>query len=179
MTYTTLALVIFGFALGWLAWLGFVPAFLAHRRLAGTRLVTCPATGEVAAVGFDRAHAVMTALAHYQAELQLASCSRWPGLRGCNQACLTEALKPDTAVATWVERWRSGRGCVLCRKPLVESPVMGHHFALRSPNGVTTEWPDVPPAALPAALRTRLPVCWNCHIAESFRREFPDLVTDR
>ena len=23
------------------------------------------------------------------------------------------------------------------------------------------------------------PVCWNCHIAESFRREHPDLVTDR
>ena len=26
---------------------------------------------------------------------------------------------------------------------------------------------------------THLPVCWNCHIAESFRREHPELVVDR
>jgi hypothetical protein len=179
MTDTTLTLVILGFAVGMLVWLGIIPAVLAIRRLAGTRLVTCPATRDVAAVGFDRTHAVKTALAHYEAEPQLGRCSLWPGLYGCDQACLTEALKPDTDVTTFVEHWRSGRRCVLCRTLLVDSPFVGHHFALRSANGMTTEWPDLPPQALPEALRTRLPVCWNCHIAESFRRDFPHLVTDR
>ena len=29
------------------------------------------------------------------------------------------------------------------------------------------------------ALATSLPMCWNCHVAESFRRLHPELVTDR
>jgi len=37
-------------------------------------------------------------------------------------------------------------------------------------------------AALTAVLgppHLRLKSCWNCHIAETFRRRFPDLVVDR
>ena len=32
---------------------------------------------------------------------------------------------------------------------------------------------------LPEIFATHQPVCWNCHIAESFRRLHPELVTDR
>ena len=34
-------------------------------------------------------------------------------------------------------------------------------------------------AVEPVMLDSYLPVCWDCHIAESFRREHPELVTDR
>ena len=46
-------------------------------------------------------------------------------------------------------------------------------------DGVTTEWTAMDPAALPDAMRARHPVCWNCHVAETFRRTHPELVTDR
>jgi hypothetical protein len=28
-------------------------------------------------------------------------------------------------------------------------------------------------------MQTHLPVCWNCHIAQEFRREHSELVVDR
>jgi hypothetical protein len=56
---------------------------------------------------------------------------------------------------------------------------LDHYTALLADDGTTIEWPDVPAERLPAALRTQPPVCWNCHIAETFRRLHPELVTDR
>ena len=29
------------------------------------------------------------------------------------------------------------------------------------------------------AMSASLPVCWNCHVAPTFRREHPGLVVDR
>jgi hypothetical protein len=43
----------------------------------------------------------------------------------------------------------------------------------------TYEWPEIPPEQIPGVLATHLPVCWNCHIAETFRRMFPERVVDR
>ena len=45
--------------------------------------------------------------------------------------------------------------------------------------GVTVEWSDFRPEALPEVLATHWPVCWDCHIAETFRRKYPKLVVDR
>ncbi len=36
-----------------------------------------------------------------------------------------------------------------------------------------------PRLALSQSHELRLPLCWDCHVAESFRREHPDLATDR
>jgi hypothetical protein len=47
-----------------------------------------------------------------------------------------------------------------------------------SPDGRTMEWGEVRVEDLPEVLRTHRPVCWNCHVAESFRRQYPDLVID-
>jgi len=55
----------------------------------------------------------------------------------------------------------------------------GHHIALLEPSGITREWVDVAADRLPLALATSLPLCWNCHLAASFRRMHPELVTDR
>ena len=29
------------------------------------------------------------------------------------------------------------------------------------------------------AMKTRQPICWSCHIAETFRRQHPEMVVDR
>jgi hypothetical protein len=54
-----------------------------------------------------------------------------------------------------------------------------HRPALLSPEGVTREWQQVSPEKLPDVLATHKPVCWNCHICETFRREYSDVVVDR
>src|SRR6266576_3849706 len=41
------------------------------------------------------------------------------------------------------------------------------------------EWNEIPLEHLQQTLSTHWPVCWNCHIAETFRRRHPELVTDR
>jgi len=37
----------------------------------------------------------------------------------------------------------------------------------------------IPAEKLQEVLRTDWPVCWNCHVAETFRREHPELVVNR
>ena len=54
-----------------------------------------------------------------------------------------------------------------------------HRPGLLGPDQKTVEWRDVAPEVVPGALETHKPVCWDCHIAETFRREHPGLVTDR
>jgi hypothetical protein len=76
-----------------------------------------------------------------------------------------------------VEAWAEGRTCVLCGGPVAESRL--HHIALLEPAGMTREWIDIADDRLPLALATCLPVCWNCHLAETFRRMHPELITDR
>jgi len=179
MTDRTFALAVLLLAGGvWWTW-GLVAAWRARRHLAGTRLVTCPETGKQEAVTFDRRHAEVTAMVHDQADLRLNSCSRWSERGPCDQPCLSEALSPDATTEHLVSQWAEGKRCVYCHKPLREAPVVGHHVALRAPDGVTTEWPDVPPTQLSDALASDLPVCWDCHVIETFRREHPELVTDR
>jgi hypothetical protein len=179
MTDQTFALVVLLIAgVVWWTW-AIVAAWRARRRLAGVRIVTCPETGAHEAVTFDRRHAAMTAMVHDHADVQLDSCSRWDERGPCDQPCVHEALSPDTTLEHLVSQWAAGKCCVYCHKPLREAPFVGHHVALRAQDGVTTEWPDVPPKRLTDALGSDLPVCWDCHVVETFRRVHPELVTDR
>ncbi|MFZ0136552.1 MAG: hypothetical protein WAK89_05815, partial [Candidatus Sulfotelmatobacter sp.] len=43
----------------------------------------------------------------------------------------------------------------------------------------TIEWKELRPEQLPEVFSTHRPVCWNCHVAEKFRRLHPELVVDR
>jgi len=172
-----LAVLLFAGCVWWI-W-GMVAAWRARRQLAGVRIVTCPETGTHEAVTFDRRHAAMTAMVHDQADVKLKSCTRWSERGPCDQPCLADAISPDATTEHIVSQWATGKTCVYCHKPLRESPVVGHHVALRSPDGVTTEWPEVPPKRLTEALASDQPVCWDCHVVETFRRVHPELVTDR
>ncbi len=154
-----------------------VPAFLTYR---GTRVVTCPENGSVTAVEVDARHAAATAF-HRQPELRLAECSRWPEKAGCGQECLRqiEAAPEDCLVKTMLVRWYAGKTCAYCGKPFGMVHWHDHKPALLGVDGRTAEWSQVPPQQVPEALDHDRPVCWNCHIAETFRREHPDLVVDR
>ena len=179
MTDQTFVVVVFALAVCvWIGW-GVVAAARARHRLAGTRLVTCPETGTCAAVQFDRTHAAITALVHDEPDMQLESCSRWAERGPCDQPCVGDALDPESATSAIVAHWAKDKRCVYCRKPLVDAPLVGHRMALVDSDGVTTEWPDVPAERLTDVLRSRAPVCWDCHVVETFRRTHPELVTDR
>jgi hypothetical protein len=151
----------------------------AYRKFRGARLVTCPETHQPAAVTVDAGHAALTA-ALDGVELRLSGCSRWPERRECGQACLQEIEAAPAAclVRTIVAEWYAGRRCALCGKALAATDVWPNAPALMGPDGRTVMWCDVQVASLPETFRTHRPICWNCHIAETLRREHPELVIE-
>lgn len=158
-----------------------VPVMLdAYRRFRGTRLVTCPETSQPAAVEVDAIHAALTA-AIDDIELGLSTCSRWPERRDCGQPCLVqiEQAPAECLVRTVVTKWYEGKRCVLCGRPFEISQLWLEKPALRAPDGTTQDWTDVRSEALPGVLASHQPVCWNCHVADAFRRQYPQLVIDR
>ncbi len=154
-----------------------VKAWLQFR---GQRLVTCPETQAPAAVAVDALGVAATSALDGQ-RLVLSRCSRWPEREHCGQECLKQIESaPDAClVRTVVDQWFTGKACAYCGRPIAEPHVLQHHSALLGPDGVTLEWADIQAEKLPELFRTHRPVCWNCHVAESFRRLHPELVTDR
>ena len=155
-----------------------VRAFLRAR---GKRLVTCPETHCAAAVELDAKGAALKAFrgGNY---LHLQNCSRWPEKQDCAQDCLTEveALGRGCLVRNIVAGWYQGKTCVYCHKAVDNVAEWGGHMpALLPPDAKSVSWGDVPAEKLPEVFATHKPVCWSCHIAETFRREHPELVTDR
>jgi hypothetical protein len=176
MMTNVLALALAAVAVAALAWVVFSEV-RTWRRLHGPRLVMCPETGRPAAVRLDVKHAALGILDGDQS-LRLTDCSRWAERGRCDGPCAPEAGRAGSAVRQVAEAWFSSKTCVYCRKP-VATQFLDHHAALLTPNGITIEWNELPPERLPDAMQTHLPVCWDCHIAETFRRKFPELVTDR
>lgn len=161
----------------------FYPALRAavrtYRKFRGTRVITCPETRQPAAVEVDSRLAARTASLS-RPFLQLTQCSRWPERQDCGQQCLRqiEAAPADCLVRTMLIKWYEGASCAFCGKAIGPIHWVDHKPALLTPGRKTLEWEEVPPEELPNALGAYLPVCWDCHIAESFRAQFPDLVLD-
>ena len=152
----------------------------AFFELRGKRIVTCPETGHPVAVDLDLKYsAVHSAMG--RPHFRLADCSRWPERAGCGQMCLgdVEAAPHDCLARTIVNDWYADKQCSLCRQPFGEIHWHDHKPALLDAAGITRAWNEVPAETLPDVLATHRPVCWNCHIAETFRREHPDLVVER
>jgi hypothetical protein len=134
----------------------------------GKRLITCPENHETAAVDINLLQ-------------RMSDCSRWPEKAGCDQACLRQihAAPNDCLVATIVASWYAGKACAICRRAI--GPVVWHERppALLAPDGTTHEWTEMTPEELPKIFATHTPLCWTCHLAESFRREHPELAFER
>jgi hypothetical protein len=145
-----------------------------HNRLRGKPFVTCPEAGLPAEVEVDAMHAALSTITGAgRPHLRLSNCSRWPEKRNCRQECLAQIQEsPDACiVGSLVQQWYEGTSCVLCDRPLGEFRWYEHHPAALSPEGMTLAWNTVALERLPEVMATHRPVCWNCHIIETFRRE--------
>jgi hypothetical protein len=156
----------------------FARSYLLYR---GQRVVVCPESRRYVAVEVDALRAASTA-AEGETELRLRSCTRWPERLDCEQNCVhqIENAPEDCAVRKMLADFYEGRRCVVCQQPFGEIHWDDHKPALLRPEDRRTfGWRDLAPETLPEVLETHLPVCWNCHVAVAFRREHPELVTDR
>jgi hypothetical protein len=178
-TVLTIIIAVFVLAVG-LFVLRAVPGLRAYTRLKGKRLVTCPETNRPAAVDVAAGEAAVGAFLN-EPTLRLVECSRWPERQSCGQDCLQQVEVDPEHCLVWniVAKWYEGKNCVFCHKPIEPLRHMDHAPALLGPDFKTAEWKDVRPEQLPDILATHQPVCWNCHVTESFRRLHPELVTDR
>ncbi|MFQ5640932.1 MAG: hypothetical protein ACE5IR_23390 [bacterium] len=149
-------------------------------RFRGTMLVTCPENQKPAGVAVDAAFAARTTTARAP-QLRLKECTRWPERENCGQECLqqVEASPESCLVRILLTDWYRNKKCVYCHKEFGDIFWHDHKPVLLNAECKTVEWQEVPVETLPEVFETHLPVCWNCHIAETFRREHPDLVTDR
>jgi hypothetical protein len=148
-------------------------------KMRGDRVVNCPDNLQPAAVTVDAKHAALTAVGGHE-HFRLDSCSRWPEKAGCGQECLKqiEAQPTDCLVRTQVSRWYADKACAICGKALGVVDWASHKPALRAPDGRTVEWSEVRPETMFQVMGSHAAICWDCHVAETFRRQRPDLVLD-
>jgi hypothetical protein len=146
----------------------------------GNRLVSCPENHRPAAVRVAAGKAALETMVGDQ-QLRLSACSRWPERQDCPQECLAQIEEAPKACLVWtiINRWYQGQVCAYCRKPFGEIHWHDHPPALVNREHKTVQWNEIPAENLQDALGTHRPVCWSCHMAETFRREHPELVVDR
>jgi hypothetical protein len=175
-TITLIALLVLAPPLALLA----VLAFRTWRAYRGVRVITCPETRRPAAVKVDATHAAAT-MFRDRVDLRLNSCTRWPERSGCDQDCLAqiEADPNETRLETILNDCVVGARCVLCRRRIPPLTRLGHRPAFRAPDGTTIGVDEVAPERIYEFSGTHDRVCWDCHVAETFRRKYPDLVIDR
>jgi hypothetical protein len=151
-----------------------------YSKYSGMRVATCPETGKPTAVKVDAVHAALTAAARHT-DLRLQACERWPGKENCGQECLASLdVAPEHCLVNSVlMKWYRGKSCVYCGMQFGKVHWIDHKPALQSPEGALVGWDDIQIENLPAVLDSHLPICWDCHIAQSFLRENPDLVVYR
>jgi hypothetical protein len=180
MTVTVLIiLVVLLFAAGLFVFRA-IPGVRAYLKFRGERLITCPESHTPEAVKVACGEA---AVGEFLTEptLHLKQCSRWPERQNCGQECLRQIEVDAEGCLVWniVSKWYEGKKCVYCHKPISPLHHLDHTPALLGPNCETTEWNQIRPEQLPEVFATHQPVCWNCHIAQNFRRVHPELVVNR
>ena len=156
-------------------------AITAYIRMRGKRIVVCPETNKPVAVTVDAAHAAATAVWE-KPEIQLATCSRWPEREGCDQACTAQIVvaPEETLASSILTRWFAGKRCAICERQIPPvQPVEPKPGFMDITSHDVRGWDDIPVDTLPAVLESFVPVCSNCQVAETFRRQFPALVLER
>lgn len=152
----------------------------SRQRFAGERVIICPETGKQAMVEVDARRAAWTSLVG-QTDLRLENCWRWPIKQDCGEECLLQldVAPAECLVRSVLEKWYRDKNCAFCERPFERIDPADHKPALLNPEGLTMEWRQIPVSGVMDAVATYQPVCWNCHIAQTFRREHPELVVDR
>jgi hypothetical protein len=170
--------IILGGAAAYLLLAGF---FRTYRTYRGARVITCPENLQPAAVRVAAFDAAKWLALSGEENVHLRSCSRWPEMAGCDEACLAEIQSSphDCLVQTIVTSWYEGKRCHYCEKPIGEIVWHERPPAVRLPNGTTREWKSLLPEELPGVFASAEPVCWACHVIEGFRHDHPEMVIQR
>ena len=178
---STILLVIAGIVLILGAFIGLIMTARTYLKYPRKSLVTCPETRKPAAVHVDAGQAARNVLEGKHVRIQLDRCSCWPEREHCAQECLSQIENDLQACSVWgiAQQWYRGRACAYCGKPFEKFHWHDHRPALLSPEKKTVQWSELPAEKLPEVFETHLPVCWSCHMAETFRREHPERVVDR
>jgi hypothetical protein len=155
------------------------PVLNAYVKYRGKRVVVCPETRRAVAVEVNAPLAAVSAIVG-EPRLRLSDCTRWPERRDCGQECVPqiEMAPEDCLIRNILTNFFEGKVCSFCGKPFGAIHWPDHKPALLGSDGKTRLWSDIPPEQIPDVLLTHAPVCWDCHIGETFRREHPDLVVD-
>jgi hypothetical protein len=180
MTLVNYLLIVGGSLAAIYAIFRFVQAVRVYMTFRGKRLVSCPENHRPAAVRVAAGKAALEAMVGNQ-QIRLSECSRWPERQDCPQGCLAQIEEAPRACLVWtiINRWYQGQACVYCHKPFGEIHWHDHPPALLNQEHKTVQWNEIPAENLQDALGTHRPVCWSCHVAETFRREHPESVVDR
>jgi hypothetical protein len=154
--------------------------FKAYVKFRGKMVVTCPETKEGVAVDVDARHAAFTTVLNAP-DLRLTDCTRWPERQDCGQECVRqiERSPEDCMVRVILTKWYQDKTCTYCGREFGQINWHDHKPALRNQHGDFVEWSDLPVEKLPKVLDAYKAVCWNCFVAEDFRRQHPELVVDR
>jgi hypothetical protein len=178
---STILLVIAGIVLIAGTFIGIFMALRTYLRYPRKSLVTCPETRKPASVHVNAGKAALDVLEGKHVRIHLDQCSCWPERERCGQECLSQIENDPQGCSVWgiAQQWYRGRACAYCRKPIDKIHWHDHRPALLSPENRTVQWSEIPAEKLPEVFETHLPVCWSCHIAETFRREHPEHVVDR
>jgi len=180
MTAINLLVIAIAVVLAGLVLLRIIPAVRTYFLYRGDWLVNCPETRKTEAVDVAAGTAAANAFLGWRI-LHLDRCSRWPERQDCGQACLKQIVADPENCLVWniVSNWYLGRSCVCCHKRFGALHRLDHAPALMREDHTTIEWDQIRPEQVPEIFSTSRPVCWNCHIAETFRRVQPELVVDR
>ncbi|MGC2183585.1 MAG: hypothetical protein WA637_09920 [Terriglobales bacterium] len=157
-----------------------IPALQTYFMYRGKRLITCPETLTKEAVDVAAGRAAASILVG-DSTLHLDQCSRWPERQDCGQECLRQIEADPENCLVWniVSNWYEGKTCVYCHKRFERLHHLDHAPALMGPDHRTIEWDHVRLNQLQDLLSTCKPVCWSCHVTETFRHEHPELVVER
>ena len=90
------------------------------------------------------------------------------------------AAPAGTRTGDLLRSWFAGKSCTICERPIPPIQRIEQHPGLMSPSRDLVSWEQFArDERLPQMLESHLPVCANCVMAETFRRQYPDLVVDR
>ena len=154
--------------------------FGTYRKYRGVRVVTCPESLRSVAVKIKAGHAAAWSLIG-KPKLELKDCSRWPERRNCGQQCISDIERAPEAclLRSILTEWYRAKKCALCGREFGKIGWLERRPALMNAEGKTFDWFEIAPERVYETLATHHPVCFDCHVAETFRRAYPYLVTDR
>jgi hypothetical protein len=149
-------------------------------RFHGKMLVICPETLKLAAVRVNLARAATASVARH-IQMRLRDCSRWPERSGCHQDCRVQVLRDPQGHRVWTiaSHWFEGKNCVRCGKRIPPLSHYDHRPAVMGSEKITTQWDEIAAEKLPETFSKVRPVCWSCHMTDTFMREHPDLLVIR